>query len=140
VDVVRLAELREQPLSVAEVLTAVSHPAAGGTAVFVGTVRDHDKGRPVTRLCYSAHPSAGAELARVCEKVAAGSQLLAVAAVHRTGELVVGEAAVVVAAAAAHRAAAFGACQALIEALKHEVPIWKQQWFADGSSEWVAGA
>jgi molybdopterin synthase catalytic subunit len=140
VNVIRLAELRGEPLSVDEVLAAVSDPAAGGIAMFAGAVRDHADGRGVLRLSYSAHPTAAAQLRQVAEKVAAGYGAHAIAAVHRTGELAVGELAVVVAAACAHRAEAFDACRALIDDLKHTVPIWKQQWFADGSTEWVNGA
>jgi molybdopterin synthase catalytic subunit len=140
VDVIRLAELRAEPLSVDEVQAAVSDPAAGAIAIFVGTVRNTDADRDVLRLSYSAHPSAAAELRRVAEKVAADFGLRAVAAVHRTGDLDIGETAVVVAVACPHRAEAFDACRALIDELKHGVPIWKQQWFADGTSEWVNGA
>jgi molybdopterin synthase catalytic subunit len=140
VDIVRLAELRDAPLSVDEVLSAVSDPAAGGVALFVGTVRDQDHGRPVARLGYSAHPSAEAELHRVAEKVAASHRAIAVAAVHRVGDLAVGDLAVVVAVACPHRAEAFDACRALIDDLKLTVPIWKHQQYASGDSEWVNNA
>ena len=138
--VIRLAELRDEPLSVDEVLRAVRHPAAGGIALFTGVVRDHDHGRGVVRLSYSAHPSAAAELRRVAEKVAAGFDVHALAAVHRTGQLDVGEIAVVVAVSCAHRGEAFDACRALIDELKATVPIWKHQEFGDGGSEWVNSA
>lgn len=138
--VIRLAELRAEPLSVDEVLRAVGHPAAGGIALFTGVVRDHDEDRGVTRLTYSAHPSAGAELRRVAEKVATGFDVHALAAVHRTGKLDVGEIAVVVAVACTHRGAAFDACRALIDELKATVPIWKHQEFGDGGGEWVNSA
>jgi molybdopterin synthase catalytic subunit len=140
VDVIRLAELRDTPLSVAEVQAAVADPAAGGIALFVGTVRDHDAARGVTRLSYSAHPSAAAELRVVAEKVAADFDVRALAAVHRVGDLAVGDLAVVVAVACPHRAEAFQACHTLIDNLKHSVPIWKHQQFSDGSSEWVSSA
>ena len=139
-DIVRLAELRETPLSVDEVLSAVADPAAGGVALFVGTVREQDHGRPVARLGYSAHPSAAAELRRVAEKVAAGHGAIAVAAVHRVGDLAVGDLAVVVAVSCPHRAEAFDACRALIDDLKLTVPIWKHQQYASGDSEWVNSA
>ena len=140
VEVIRLAELREDPLSVDELRAVVSDPGAGGIALFAGAVRDSDHGRGVTRLSYSAHPSAAAELRRVAEKIAADYDVIALAAVHRVGDLEIGDLAVVVAASCTHRAEAFEACHALIDRLKHEVPIWKRQWFADGSSEWVGGA
>jgi molybdopterin synthase catalytic subunit len=140
VEVIRLAELREDPLSVDELRAVVSDPGAGGIALFAGAVRETDHGRKVTRLSYSAHPSAAAELRQVAEKVAADFEVIALAAVHRIGDLEIGDLAVVAAASCAHRAEAFEACRALIDRLKHEVPIWKRQWFRDGSSEWVGGA
>ena len=138
--VIRLAEIREEPLSVEEVRAAVSDPGAGGIALFAGTVRDQDGGQGVVRLSYSAHPSATAELRRVAEKVAAEFGVLALAAVHRVGDLDIGDLAVVVAVACPHRGEAFEACRQLIDTLKHEVPIWKHQRFGDGSSEWVGSA
>jgi molybdopterin synthase catalytic subunit len=136
-DVVRLVDLRETPLDVAEVLAAVSGPAVGGIDVFVGTVRDHDRDHDVTGLEYSAHPTALARLHEVTRGVADRHDVLAVAAVHRVGRLAIGDAAVVVATAAVHRAEAFEACRALIDELKATVPIWKHQLFGDGSDEWV---
>lgn len=136
-DVVRLIGLRESPLSVDEVLRAVTDPTAGGVAFFLGTVRDYDHGREVTRLSYSAHPSAEQQLREVVEKVAAEFPVHAVAALHRVGDLALGDVAVVVAVACAHRAEAFTACRRLIDDLKETVPIWKHQFFADGEAEWV---
>jgi molybdopterin synthase catalytic subunit len=136
-DVVRLAAIRDEPLSVDEVLSAVSDPAAGGVCVFVGTIRSEDGGRGVEGLGYSAHPSAEQALAQVCADVAGRHEVLALAATHRTGDLVVGDLATVVAASAAHRGAAFEAAQDLIDTLKTTVPIWKHQRFEDGEAEWV---
>jgi molybdopterin synthase catalytic subunit len=140
VETIRLAEIRGTALSVDEVLSAVSDPAAGGVALFVGTVRDHDHGEDVVRLSYSAHPSAEAELRRVAEKVAASYSVTAIAAVHRVGDLDVGDLAVVVAVSCPHRGEAFDACRALIEELKASVPIWKHQQYAGGHSDWVNSA
>jgi molybdopterin synthase catalytic subunit len=137
VDEIRLIGLRDTPLSVDEVLAAVADPAAGGTALFVGTVREQDHGRGVTGLSYSAHPGAETELRRVAEKVAADSGATALAALHRVGELKIGDTAVVVAVASPHRQEAFAACRRLIDDLKAQVPIWKHQTFADGDAEWV---
>ena len=139
-DLVRLAAVREQPLSVDEVLAAVRDPGAGGTALFVGTVRRVDGGREVDALGYSAHPTAERVLAEVAERVARRHGVLAVAALHRSGTLAVGEVAVVAAAAAPHRREALAACRDLIEELKAQVPLWKHQSFADGSDEWVGSA
>jgi molybdopterin synthase catalytic subunit len=137
VDVIRLIGIRDTPLSLDEVLRAVGDPGAGGTAFFVGTVRDEDHARTVTRLSYSAHPSAEQQLRDVMEKVAADFPVLAMAAVHRVGDLEVGDVAVIVAAACPHRGEAFAACRRLIDDLKATVPIWKQQAFVDGDQEWV---
>ncbi|NUR08265.1 MAG: molybdenum cofactor biosynthesis protein MoaE [Nocardioidaceae bacterium] len=135
--VVRLVDIRETPLDVAEVLAAVEDHGAGGVDVFVGTVRDHDRDKGVTGLEYSQHPSALDRLHDVVESVAKEYDVLAVAAVHRVGNLRLGDLAVVVATAAAHRGEAFEATRALIDQLKQTVPIWKHQLFDDGSDEWV---
>lgn len=134
---VALVAVRDEPLSVDEALAAVRHPRCGGVALFVGVVRDHDHGDAVTGLDYSAHPSAETTMREVCEEVLASSEAVRVAAVHRTGTLEVGDLAVVVAAAAAHRGQAFDACRAVIDTLKARTPIWKHQTLADGSTEWV---
>src|SRR5215469_3355781 len=140
VTVVRLTEVRSEPLSADEVQAAAADPAAGAIAMFIGTVRDHDHGRGVTALSYSAHPSAAAELGRVAEKIAASHPVLSLAVTHRTGDLQIGDLAVVAAVGAQHRDDAFAACHALIDELKATVPIWKHQFFSTGDSEWVDGA
>jgi molybdopterin synthase catalytic subunit len=140
VTVVRLADVRGTALSVDEVRAAVADQAAGAIALFLGVVRDQDHGRHVTGLSYTAHPSAAAELATVAEKIAADHDVLAIAVTHRTGDLAIGDLAVVAAVAARHRGAAFGACEELIDQLKATVPIWKHQFFAEGDSEWVNSA
>ena len=134
---IRLAELRNTPLSVDEVLDAVADRGSGGTAVFVGTVRDEDHQRAVTLLSYSAHPQAVDALRTVMEKIAADHGVRALAALHRVGDLAIGDIAVVVAAAGPHRSEAFEACRQLIDDLKEQVPIWKHQLFTDGKEEWV---
>ncbi|HWO50704.1 MAG TPA: molybdenum cofactor biosynthesis protein MoaE [Ornithinibacter sp.] len=136
-DPVALVALRDEPLSVDEVLDTVRHPTCGGIALFVGVVRDHDHGESVTALDYEAHPSAVETMRRTCDDVLARSQAVRVAAVHRTGALRVGDLAVVVAAAAPHRGQAFDACRDLIDTLKAQTPIWKHQSLGDGSTEWV---
>ncbi|MGW9437985.1 molybdenum cofactor biosynthesis protein MoaE [Streptomyces sp. NPDC055607] len=136
-DPIKLLAIRETPLSVDEVFQAVGDDASGGTTLFVGTVRNHDAGADVDALGYSCHPTAGAELRRVAEKVVANHPVRALAAVHRVGDLKVGDIAVVVAVSCPHRAEAFEACRKLIDDLKHEVPIWKHQTFSDGTEEWV---
>jgi molybdopterin synthase catalytic subunit len=135
---VMLSAIREQPLSVDEVLAAVSAAHAGGIALFVGSVRDHADGQSVARLDYEAHPlMAERELAAVLAEIAAGDPELRLAAVHRVGKLQVGDLAVVVAASAPHRAEAFAACRAAIERIKERVPIWKKEWSPEGEAHWV---
>ena len=136
-DVVRLIAVREAELSVDEVRAAVADRSGGGIVLFAGAVRDSDHDRGVTGLSYTAHPSAEAELRRVAEAIAEKFGVLGVAAVHRVGDLAIGDLAVVVAVSCPHRAEAFDACRALIDELKASVPIWKHQHFTDGTSEWV---
>jgi len=134
---VRLIDIRDRELSVDEVRAAVAGPGAGGIVLFAGAVRDTDHDQGVTGLSYSAHPSAEAELRRVAEMIAEKFNVLGVAAVHRVGDLAIGDLAVVAAVASAHRGEAFDACRELIDVLKASVPIWKHQRFTDGTSEWV---
>jgi molybdopterin synthase catalytic subunit len=134
---VRLVDLRDTPLSVEEVTAVLDDPTDGGVTVFIGRVRDHDGGKGVSGLDYSAHPSALDRLREVCDRVAARHEVHGIAAVHRVGHLDIGDVAVVVAAAAAHRGQAFEASRDLIDTLKDEVPIWKHQVFGDGTQEWV---
>lgn len=135
--VLRLLELRNQPLSVQEVLAAVEDRGAGGVVSFTGFVRDSDGGRDVRELEYVAHPDAAAALVRVAQAVADDLPVLGLAAVHRTGLLAVGDIAVVVAASAPHRGQAFEAARRLIDDLKATVPVWKRQVFCEGDEEWV---
>jgi molybdopterin synthase catalytic subunit len=137
VDVLRLIEIRDTPLEVAEVMAAMDDAGSGGVTMFVGRVRDHDGGRDVTGLEYSAHPSALGKLRDVCAQVASSYDVTALAAVHRTGTLGIGDIAVVCATATGHRGESFDATRELIDTLKAEVPIWKHQSFADGTDEWV---
>jgi len=132
-----LADIRELPLSVDEVLDAVRHPRAGGIATFIGMVREHDQGRGVAALDYTFHPTAPQVLRELAGRVAAGADVIRVAAVHRVGHLEIGDLAVVVAVSAVHRGTALDACRELIDTLKVAVPIWKHQIFEDGSDEWV---
>jgi molybdopterin synthase catalytic subunit len=135
--VVRLIGVREEPLSVDEVFAAVTDPEAGGIALFVGTVRAQDGGRGVAGRGYSAHPSVLDHLRAVAEEVVAAHPVRALAAVHRVGDLAVGDLAVVVGVSCPHRGDAFAAARMLIDELKSRVPIWKHQVFDDGGDEWV---
>jgi molybdopterin synthase catalytic subunit len=134
---VRLVDLREDPLDVTEVVDALDDDASGGLTLFVGRVRDHDGGKGVVGLDYTAHPSALERLREVCERIAEEYDVHGLAAVHRVGSLDIGDIAVVVATTSSHRGDAFTASRALIDTLKAEVPIWKHQRFGDGTEEWV---
>jgi molybdopterin synthase catalytic subunit len=138
--VIRVTEMRAEPLSVDAIRAAAADPTVGAIALFVGVVRDHDHGRSVSALSYSAHPSAAAELRRVAEKIAARHSILSLAVVHRTGDLQVGDLAIVAAVGATHRDIAFVACHELVDDVKATVPIWKHQFFTDGDTEWVNSA
>lgn len=130
-------DIRDTALSLDEALDAVRHPGAGGLATFVGVVRDTNAGRNVTRLEYSAYASmARKEMERIAEEIEAEISGVRVAAMHRTGSLMVGDAAVVCAASAPHRGEAFRACRELIDRIKSRVPIWKREIGPDGAA-WV---
>lgn len=139
--VVLRAELTEHVIELAAHETLVAHEAAGAVVGFAGVVRDHDGGRTVSRLEYSAHPTAQQTLADVAAEIAAESQgVRAIAVSHRIGPLNIGDAALVAAVAADHRGAAFETCQRLVDTVKARLPVWKHQFFSDGSEEWVGSA
>ncbi|CAG7602846.1 molybdenum cofactor biosynthesis protein MoaE [Leucobacter soli] len=131
-----LARITETPIDEAAVRAAVEAADCGAVVVFHGVIRDHDGGSAVRSLDYSSHPLAEEFLGRIVEEEAARTGLR-LAAWHRIGPLRIGDAALVGAAAAAHRGEAFAAIEALIERIKHEVPIWKRQHYTSGSSDWV---
>lgn len=135
------AALTDHPITLREHEELVRDRAAGAIVGFVGAVRDHDGGKQVLKLEYSAHPSAAEVIAEVVEEVCAKSVgVRAIAASHRIGMLDIGDAALVVAVAADHRRAAFDTCADLVDAVKARLPVWKHQMFADGSDEWVGSA
>ncbi len=137
-EVVR-AEVRGSTVDAAELAALVVGPDRGAVVTFDGIVRDHDSpGRgAVTLLDYEGHPAADAVMAEVVASVAATSGAAAVAVVHRTGPLRVGDCALAVAVAAAHRQDAFATAARLVDQVKERLPVWKHQYFADGSDEWV---
>lgn len=125
--------LRDSALSVDEAMAAVGAADAGGTAVFVGTVRNHNDGRDVTLLEYEAYASmAVKEMTAIGEEIANEVPGVRLAAHHRVGRLTVGDAAVICAASAPHRGEAFRACRLLIDRIKERVPIWKREHGPDG--------
>ncbi|GAA1804733.1 molybdenum cofactor biosynthesis protein MoaE [Agromyces neolithicus] len=130
------AVVTAEPIDETAVRAAVEADASGATVVFLGVVRNHDGGRDVLSLDYQAHPEAERFLAECVRRIADDTGL-PVAAAHRVGELRIGDAALVAAASAPHRAEAFDACERLVDLIKQQVPIWKRQHFTDGVSEWV---
>ena len=135
------AAMTDEPVVLAEHEELVGHQSAGAVVGFVGVIRDHDAGRRVVRLEYSAHPSAEQVLAQVVGEVAEESSgVRAIAASHRIGVLRIGEAALVAAVAADHRQAAFDTCAHLVDTIKARLPVGKHQFFDDGTEEWVGSA
>ena len=128
--------LREAALDRDALAREVLDASNGALVVFEGIVRDHHHGRAVLRLEYEAYAAmAEREGRRIVEDCARRFEAR-VACEHRLGPLAIGEAAVVVAAASPHRDAAFAACRAVIDAIKRDVPIWKREFYADGTIEW----
>jgi molybdopterin synthase catalytic subunit len=135
------ADVGEAPLDVAEHAALVDQAAAGAVVTFAGVVRDHDGGRAVRGLEYSAHPTAKKIVAEVAADVAArATGVRAIAVSHRVGPLGIGDVALACAVAADHRKEAFAACAELVDEVKRLLPVWKHQLFADGSHEWVGSA
>lgn len=133
----RHVRLLDEPLSLDRVVAAVSGPGMGGIVTFTGTVRRHSRGVVVERLEYEAYGTmAVREMTRLCEELEAELPGVKLAVEHRVGVLAIGDIAVVIAAAAPHRAEAFTACRAMIDRLKDRVPIWKKEIGEDGA-EWV---
>ncbi|MEB3050414.1 molybdenum cofactor biosynthesis protein MoaE [Mycolicibacter sp. MYC123] len=135
------AAVTEEPIVLAEHEELVGHRAAGAIVGFVGMIRDHDEGRNVTRLEYSAHPTAQQVMDEVLAEIAEQAVgVRALAASHRIGVLHIGDAALVAAVAADHRRQAFAACALLVDTIKARLPVWKHQFFTDGTEEWVGSA
>jgi molybdopterin synthase catalytic subunit len=136
-----LVRVTRDPLGTDEALSFVADPGAGGTCLFLGTVRDYGDEGDVTGLTYEAWDDlALARLRELAAEIRAGWSVRRVALLHRTGELAIGEASVIVAVSSAHRAEAFEACRHGIERLKTDVPIWKKESLASGDAHWVMGA
>lgn len=127
------------PIRPEELLARVAAPGCGGQALFVGTVRESNEGRRVAAVLYDAFsPLAERELSRI-ESEAQARFGARVAAAHRVGRLVVGEASLAVAAASVHRAEAFEACRWAVGEIKHRLPIFKREEYADGGAGWLEG-
>lgn len=133
-----VSEIHDRPLSLDHALRCVQHPSAGGVCMFIGVVRDHADGQAVARLDYEAHVTlANKEMDRILHGLIARDPSLRLCALHRVGQLAVGDLAVIVAASAPHRAEAFAACREAIDQIKQTVPIWKKEWAPNGEAHWV---
>jgi len=131
------AWLQAGPLSMEVLLEEVRGDDAGGVVTFTGTVRDHSRGRAIDHLEYEAYePMAEKEMRKIAAQVAERWPEARIAIAHRVGRLAIGDAAVMIAAAAPHRAEAFEACRFAIDTLKQTVPIWKKEFAEDGTA-WV---
>lgn len=135
--VVHHAEVTESEIDAQAMKALVSDSTTGAVVLFSGDVRDHDHGRSVVSLTYEGHPSAQEVLETVVNDFAADSSVTAIAAVHRVGKIPIGQAALVVVVASSHRDDAFMAAGALVVLIKEKLPVWKHQFFADGTDEWV---
>jgi molybdopterin synthase catalytic subunit len=134
------AVISAAPIEAAALLRSVSGPGEGAVLLFLGTVRDHNRDRRVERLDYEAFaPMARKELAAICEQAAGSFGLAGVSAVHRTGQLVPGEASLGVAVASAHRDAAYRGSRWIVEEIKRRLPVWKREAYADGTEAWLDG-
>lgn len=130
-------EIVSEPIDVGRVSAAATDPAAGAVVTFIGTTRDHNDGRKVTRLEYEAYPEMALEqMRRIGATMRERWRLARVAIVHRIGVVPIGEASVVIAVSSAHRVAAFEACHFAIDRLKEVVPIWKKEHF-EGGELWI---
>jgi molybdopterin synthase catalytic subunit len=134
---VEFARLSADPISLETSIAAVTSDDTGAVVSFAGIVRNHDGGRAVTRLDYEAHPTADEKLKSVARSIEAEFPGVRIAVEHRTGSLTVGSLALGCAVASSHRREAFDACARLVEEIKRLVPIWKEQHFVDGTTEWV---
>lgn len=137
VSAAKLCTISEQPLDEREVAARVIGRDAGGVVTFVGNVRDHARGQAIRYLEYEAYPEmAEREMEKIASQAAERWPGTRVAIAHRVGHLEIGEAAVIIVAAAAHRGEAFEACRFAIDTLKQTVPIWKKEVAMDGEY-WV---
>ena len=126
------------PIDIAAERQAIDHPAAGAFVAFEGWVRNHNEGRPVLALDYQAYAAlAEHEGERIVASAVERFGLHAAVAIHRIGTLRIGDAAVWVGVSASHRGAAFDACRWIIDTIKADVPIWKNEHYADGDSGWL---
>lgn len=130
--------LTHEPIDAAALRAELDNAACGGVVIFEGVVRDHNDGRGVLRLEYEAYAAlALKEGAAILKEAVEAAGVASAVCVHRLGPLAIGDAAVWVGVASAHRGEAFDACRRIIDEVKRRVPIWKREFYADGTEEWV---
>lgn len=131
----RKIDLSEAPISIDPYFQFLQDPKAGGICLFIGTIRNKNMGKSVQKLSMEAYPPmALKQIERLTDEAAAQWPIEKIALVHRTGPLEIGDIAVLIGVTSVHRPEAFAACQWLIDTLKQEVPIWKNEFYDDGSS------
>ena len=134
------ALVTKEKISVDSLAESLKSKQAGAVASFSGDVRDNDAHKDVTSLTYEIHPTAQSVIEEITHRIAAKHDVLGVAVAHRYGDIAIGETAFAVVVTAVHRGPAFAACEEIVSTVKTELPIWKHQVFADGTTEWVNSA
>ena len=134
------ARIQDTALNLEDFDSIQAFPECGGTGIFIGTVRNHHEGRAVQALKYTSYAPVAEKMIRTIEQeIQEKYALLYVRVVHRIGTLDIGDKAIIAIAYAPHRREAFQACEEAVERVKHEVPVWKEEFYTDGSSQYVAG-
>ena len=136
----QFARIQDTPLQ-QDVFDGIQYfPECGGIGIFVGTVRNHHQGKAVKALKYTAYAPVAEKMIRAIEQEIQNKYAVSyIQVIHRIGALEIGGKAIIAVAYAPHRREAFMACEEAVERVKHEVPVWKEEFYSDGSSEYVAG-
>ena len=134
------ALITDQVISIQSLMDSVKTDQAGALASFCGDVRNNDADKAVKSLTYEVHPTAQKVIEEITERIAGLHDVISVTVAHRYGAIEIGETAFAVVVSAVHRGPAFAACEEIVSTVKDELPIWKYQVFADGTSEWVNSA
>ncbi|WP_168397677.1 molybdenum cofactor biosynthesis protein MoaE [Acinetobacter indicus] len=134
----QFARIQDMPLSQSSFDEIQHFPECGGIGIFVGTVRNHHEGKAVQSLKYTAYaPVAEKMIRQIEQEIQQQYGVSYVRVIHRIGDLAIGETAIIAMAYAPHRREAFQACEVAVERVKHEVPVWKEEFYCDGSSQYV---
>ncbi len=134
-----MTTITNKPIILSDVMTGGARPECGALATFFGMVRNVHHGRNVKKLYYECYvPMAERQIALIRAEMMAKYRLSELSIIHRIGELGVGEIAIAVAGWSGHREEAFSGCREAVEKIKHEVPIWKKEYYEDGAYDWVS--